>query len=216
MVAVPRVSVVMTLLFLQKCGAFVAPRSLAPQGSASVPRLGVSTSSASGYTSRHVWARAPGQAATMVLAGLPSKTERTKGRPWEEDFPTTVAKAAFASLKDKARYIMVKGAEKRGLDWTGIVEALQVCLLIMLDPLSVWFFLAVLVDRFCCCCCCCVRFSDFHLLLHQGPTLQFRNESELVVFRSIMSIRSSSKITKKRRRFFVFVPGGPTSTIFDL
>lgn len=136
MVAVPRVPVVMTLLFLQRCGAFVAPRSLALRESPSVSRLGVDTSSTSEYTSRHASGRAPGQAATMVLAGLPSKTERVKGRPWDEDFPTTVGKVAFASLKDKARYIMVKGAEKRGLDWTGIVEALQVCSL-MLDVLSV-------------------------------------------------------------------------------
>lgn len=68
----------------------------------------------------------------MVLAGLPTP-KKEKGavnqkRPWDEDLPTTVAKAAFSSLKDKARDMMVKGAEKRGLDWTGIVESLKVTL----------------------------------------------------------------------------------------
>lgn len=72
---------------------------------------------------------------TMVLSGLPSPTSKKKILPAQppkpksqinDDFPTTVGRAAFASLKDKAREMMVKGAEKRGLDWTGIVERLQV------------------------------------------------------------------------------------------
>lgn len=59
----------------------------------------------------------------MSFAGFPSEGGK---RAWEEDLPTTVGRVAFSSLKDKAREMMVKGAEKRGLDWTGIVESLQV------------------------------------------------------------------------------------------
>lgn len=71
-----------------------------------------------------VWASSPKHSPRMSVAGSPSK-EGGK-RAWEEDLPTTVGRAAFSSLKDKAREMMVKGAEKRGLDWTGIVESLQV------------------------------------------------------------------------------------------
>lgn len=85
------------------------------------------------------------QAPGMVLSGLPSPPARKKkitisdpmttppakkktrsSSTWNDDFGTTVGRAAFASLKDKARDMMVKGAEKRGLDWTGIVEGLKV------------------------------------------------------------------------------------------
>lgn len=82
------------------------------------------------------------QVPKMVLSGLPSPTTRKKlvstdsadtetpKRKYEsqinDDLPTTIGRAAFSSLKDKARDMMVKGAEKRGLDWTGIVERLQV------------------------------------------------------------------------------------------
>ena len=147
MVAVPRVVLLMTL-FLQRCGAFVAPRSMALRGSPSFTRRGLGTSSTSEYTSRHASRHyASGHAATMVLAGLPSKTDRVKSRPWDEDFPTTVGKVAFASFKDKARDLMVKGAEKRGLDWTGIVQTLQVCLCLIR------------------CRCCCPRRAPPLLLL---------------------------------------------------
>eukprot|EP00904_Undaria_pinnatifida_P008355 jgi/Undpi1/464/HiC_scaffold_1.g00460.m1 len=118
----PLLTALLRCLFLQNCGAFIAPHSLGLRGTPSASRLGLSASS-SGYPSGR-------QAARMVLAGLPqgSKTDHQQQRvlrPWDEDFPTTVGKAAFAGLKEKARDIMVKGAEKRGLDWTGIVEALQ-------------------------------------------------------------------------------------------
>lgn len=111
----------------------------------------------------------------MVLAGLPqgSKTDHQQQRvlrPWDEDFPTTVGKAAFAGLKEKARDIMVKGAEKRGLDWTGIVEALQVrfaCCWSMVDTGGGGGAAAVsLTEQR---CCCCVRLSIL-VLVHQGLT----------------------------------------------
>lgn len=46
--------------------------------------------------------------------------------PWQDDLAATVGKAVFSSFKDKARQMMVEGAEKRGLDWTGVVKALEV------------------------------------------------------------------------------------------
>lgn len=70
---------------------------------------------------------APRNSPSMVLTGLPAPQKSSGERkPWDDDFPTTVGKAAFSSLKEKARDMMVKGAEKRGLDWTGIVETLKV------------------------------------------------------------------------------------------
>lgn len=112
MVAMTRVPLLAAVLFWNQCGAFMTPSALVARKPPSVARLAGSASSSLASTP------------TMVLAGLPSKKERKS--PWEEDFPTTVGKAAFSSLKDKARDMMVKGAEKRGLDWTGIVESLQV------------------------------------------------------------------------------------------
>lgn len=104
------------LLFLSGCGAFVAPGVLGP-GTASLAAKRILSVSAMERTTP-----------SMVTTGLPSKNPRRK-RPWEDDFATTLGKAAFTSLKDKARDMMVKGAEKRGLDWTGIVETLQVLIL---------------------------------------------------------------------------------------
>lgn len=121
-VARTRSPVLAALLLLgQGCGAFLAPSALQVRPSTSAMRSGVSPTSVS-------TTKTP----SMVLTGLPSPKKKKKQQPWDEDFPTTVGKAAFASLKDKARDMMVKGAEKRGLDWTGIVETLQV------DCLSVW------------------------------------------------------------------------------
>ena len=126
-VVVSRVQlIILTILFFfycQRCGTFVAPHPPAPRGCPSVSRLGVGVSWTSGYMLRQASGRqasgrrAPGYAAPMVLAGLPStRTERV----------TTFGEAVVASLKNKARDTMVKSAEKRGIDWTGIVEVLQV------------------------------------------------------------------------------------------
>lgn len=120
------------LLLLQQCRAFVAPSALGGRVPARGAELGLLRASSSQ------------QVPQMVLSGLPSPTTRKKlvvstdsdtaesapKRKYEsqinDDLPTTIGRAAFSSLKDKARDMMVKGAEKRGLDWTGIVERLQV------------------------------------------------------------------------------------------
>lgn len=110
--------VALLLLFLNNRnygGAFVAPAALRARSASQATKFGLNARSNAGYS-----------APKMVLTGLPSNKNRK--RPWEEDFPTTLGKAAFSSLKEKARDMMVKGAEKRGLDWTGIVEALKVSL----------------------------------------------------------------------------------------
>lgn len=120
------------VLVLQHCRAFVVPSALGGRVSTRHTGVGLLRASSSQQVPR------------MVLSGLPSPTTRKKlktetsssaapqqRKKYEsqinDDFPTTVGRAAFSSLKDKAREMMVKGAEKRGLDWTGIVERLQVC-----------------------------------------------------------------------------------------
>lgn len=119
------------LSVFQKCGAFVPTvSSLFGARLAAAPP-------ATTTTGLHASTRnSPG----MVLAGLPTPKKakadapaeeaqpsgNQSKRPWEEDFPTTLGKAAFSRFKDTARDMMVKGAEKRGLDWTGIVETLKV------------------------------------------------------------------------------------------
>lgn len=114
-------------MLLHRCEAFVAPSAVLS------PR-------ASGHGLLRASAVQRGQQAPqMVLSGLPTPTPASKKKllpaqppkkpkqsQINDDFPTTVGRAAFSSLKDKARELMVKGAEKRGLDWTGIVERLQV------------------------------------------------------------------------------------------
>eukprot|EP00903_Cladosiphon_okamuranus_P020618 g18928.t1 len=119
------------LLLLHQCRAFVVPSTLGGRFSARGGELVLLRASSSQQ-------RVP----RMVLSGLPSPTTRKKlstttdpeadatpKRKYEsqinDDLPTTIGRAAFSSLKDKARDMMVKGAEKRGLDWTGIVERLQ-------------------------------------------------------------------------------------------
>ncbi|CAN0412562.1 unnamed protein product [Pylaiella littoralis] len=135
-------------LLLIQCRALVAPSALggwvAPRTAPQPGRLRLDVSSIQQQQ----------ELPTMVLSGLPTTkkngrknlskplkqqqqqqqqqqrrqektTPRRTARSWEDDFPTTVARAAFSSLKEKARNMMVKGAEKRGLDWTGIVESLQ-------------------------------------------------------------------------------------------
>lgn len=114
------------LLLLQQCRAFVVPSAVGGRVAARGAQLGLLRASSSQ------------QVPKMVLSGLPSPTRKklisTDSTPKRkkstsqinDDFPTTVGRAAFSSLKDKAREMMVKGAEKRGLDWTGIVERLQV------------------------------------------------------------------------------------------
>lgn len=121
------------LLVLHQCRAFVVPSALGGRVPARGTQLGLLRASSSQ------------QVPQMVLSGLPSPSARKKllstdtdpaagetpKRKYEsqinDDLPTTIGRAAFSSLKDKARDMMVKGAEKRGLDWTGIVERLQVC-----------------------------------------------------------------------------------------
>ncbi|CAB1104986.1 unnamed protein product [Ectocarpus sp. CCAP 1310/34] len=117
-------------------GAFVVPSGLSGRSSPSAIRL----SNSSPIRQQQQRQQAPG----MVLSGLPSPSARKKttisdpkttkppaekkarsSSTWNDDFGTTVGRAAFASLKNKARDMMVKGAEKRGLDWTGIVEGLK-------------------------------------------------------------------------------------------
>lgn len=108
------------LLIADQCGAFVPPAALLIRPSPPTIRLDLGTSRTSIHTP------------TMVMTGLPQKKKKSKlpqpkKMSWDEDLSTTVGKVLFLSLKDKARDMMVKGAEKRGLDWTGIVETLQVC-----------------------------------------------------------------------------------------
>lgn len=125
------------LLLVQQCRAFVVPSALGGWVPGRDAQLGILRASSMSQQ----------QAPKMVLSGLPSPTTTRKKlistdtcsdatpprKKYEsqinDDFPTTVGRAAFSSLKDKARDMMVKGAEKRGLDWTGIVERLQVCLI---------------------------------------------------------------------------------------
>lgn len=119
----------------QQCGAFVVPSAVRGRASPASVRLGIQDGCA-------IQQRQRVQVPNMVLSGLPSPTTRRqkkdaisdqsppktakKASTWNDDLPTTLGRAAFSSLKDKARDMMVKGAEKRGLDWTGIVERLQV------------------------------------------------------------------------------------------
>ncbi|CAM9758694.1 unnamed protein product, partial [Ectocarpus fasciculatus] len=126
-------------VFSCSAGAFVVPSALSGRASPLAIKLGLH-----GTSSPVRRQQAPG----MVLSGLPSPPARKKKIPipdpksttsppakkktsssssstWNDDFGTTLGRAAFASLKDKARDMMVKGAEKRGLDWTGIVEGLK-------------------------------------------------------------------------------------------
>lgn len=100
------------LLILDRCGAFVVPTTFGTRAK---------------FEDHHSVLRSPprGESLKMALSGLPSKSPRRK-RPWEDDLVTTIGKAAFSSFKDKARDMMVKGAEKRGLDWTGVVNNLKV------------------------------------------------------------------------------------------
>lgn len=140
----------LTLLHQQQCNALVVPsaigRPVSPRAAPQLGRLRLGASSIHHQQQQQV-------VPTMVLSGLPTSNSKknrvpkldeqqhqqqqqqqrkkktapvTKTKSWEDDLPTTVARAAFSSLKDKARNMMIKGAEKRGLDWTGIVERLQV------------------------------------------------------------------------------------------
>lgn len=100
------------LLILDLCGAFVVPTTFGTRAK---------------LEDHHSLLRSSprGDSLKMALSGLPSKSPRRK-RPWEDDLVTTIGRAAFSSFKDKARDMMVKGAEKRGLDWTGVVNDLKV------------------------------------------------------------------------------------------
>lgn len=98
------------VLLLNPCQAFLLPSGLNRRP----------TFTTSGLRPR---ASSPEHPPRMSVTGFPSEGGK---RAWEEDLPTTVGRVAFSSLKDKARDMMVKSAEKRGLDWTGIVEGLQV------------------------------------------------------------------------------------------
>lgn len=102
----------------QQCQAFVSTAS---------SMFGARLAAAPQTTSRTKLGEAPRNNLSMVLTGLSTPKKNNDGKKtWDDDFQTTVGKAAFSSLKDKARDMMVKGAEKRGLDWTGIVETLKV------------------------------------------------------------------------------------------
>ncbi|CAM9487325.1 unnamed protein product [Scytosiphon promiscuus] len=130
----PLALLVLLLAEQQRCEAFMVPSTVRGRASPTSARLGIQGSSAAQQRQRV-------QVPNMVLSGLPSpstrrqkkdaiseaapKTVAKKASTWNDDFPTTLGRAAFSSLKDKARDMMVKGAEKRGLDWTGIVERLQ-------------------------------------------------------------------------------------------
>eukprot|EP00903_Cladosiphon_okamuranus_P020619 g18929.t1 len=108
------------LLQHQECVAFVASPALGGRVFARFAHLGLQ-----GSPSRQ-------QEPRMGLSGLPFP-DKAKTTPdpmnfesWINDnVPTTVGRAAFSSLKVKAKEMMVKGVEKRGVDWTGIVEQLK-------------------------------------------------------------------------------------------
>ena len=110
------------LLLHHQCGAFVGPSALGGRVSARGGQLELLRASSKQQVPR------------MVLSGLPRPdTAETSLDPmnfdaWINDnlLPTTLGRAAFSSVKDKAREMMVKGVEKRGVDWTGVVERLQV------------------------------------------------------------------------------------------
>ncbi|CAM9184375.1 unnamed protein product [Discosporangium mesarthrocarpum] len=65
---------------------------------------------------------------SMIITGIPKRKQMKRG--WDTSWTENVTKSlvqspAFEKLKEKARDMMVKGAEKRGLDWSGIVNSLE-------------------------------------------------------------------------------------------